>query len=84
MYLLLTFLQRDQQKSVHTSGQSANAWPQVRLSTFLTQAIVFPFKLQSFGLDVEKFQHMTGDCPHEFLQTALCCCQVTVSQHAFT
>ena len=33
---------------------------------------------QSFGLDVEKFQHMTGDCPHEFLQTALCCCQVKV------
>ena len=32
---------------------------------------------------MEKFQHMTGDCPRDFLQTALCCCQVTVSQHAF-
>jgi len=27
-------------------------------------------------VDVEKFQQMAGDCPNEFLQTALCCCQV--------
>lgn len=38
----------------------------------------FFFHAQKFGVDVEKFQHMTGDCPNEFLQTALCCCQVNV------
>ncbi|PFX21560.1 Dual specificity testis-specific protein kinase 2 [Stylophora pistillata] len=33
-------------------------------------------RTHSFGLDVEKFQLMTGDCPYEFLQTALWCCQM--------
>lgn len=33
-------------------------------------------RTKKFGVDVEKFQQMTGDCPNEFLQTALCCCQM--------
>lgn len=36
-------------------------------------------RTKKFGVDVEKFQHMTGDCPNEFLQMALCCCQIEPS-----
>jgi len=35
-------------------------------------------RTQKFGVDVEKFQQMTGDCPNKFLQTALYCCQVII------
>ncbi|XP_001638200.2 serine/threonine-protein kinase GIN4 [Nematostella vectensis] len=30
----------------------------------------------AFGLDVEKFSTMVGDCPIEFVHTAICCCQM--------
>lgn len=32
--------------------------------------------VQNFGLDVETFQHMVGDCPPDFLKMAVSCCTV--------
>lgn len=32
--------------------------------------------LQDFGLDVEAFQQMVGDCPPYFLDLAIACCNV--------
>lgn len=31
---------------------------------------------QDFGLDVEAFQQMVGDCPPDFLELAIACCNV--------
>ncbi|XP_043932755.1 dual specificity testis-specific protein kinase 1 [Protopterus annectens] len=33
-----------------------------------------------FGLDVEAFQQMVGDCPPPFLQLAYCCCNMNAIQ----
>lgn len=32
--------------------------------------------VQNFGLDVQTFQHMVGDCPPDFLELAVSCCTV--------
>lgn len=32
--------------------------------------------MQNFGLDVQTFQHMVGDCPPDFLEMAVSCCTV--------
>lgn len=32
--------------------------------------------VQDFGLDVEAFQQMVGDCPPDFLELAIACCNV--------
>lgn len=32
--------------------------------------------VQDFGLDVEAFQQMVGDCPTDFLDLAIACCNV--------
>lgn len=32
--------------------------------------------VQDFGLDVETFQQMVGDCPPDFLELAISCCNV--------
>lgn len=32
--------------------------------------------LQDFGLDVETFRQMVGDCPSHFLNLAIACCNV--------
>lgn len=32
--------------------------------------------VQNFGLDVQTFQHMVGDCPPDFLEMAVSCCTV--------
>ncbi|GLD73382.1 dual specificity testis-specific protein kinase 1, partial [Lates japonicus] len=33
-------------------------------------------RTEDFGLDVEAFQQMVGDCPPEFLQLAIACCNM--------
>lgn len=43
-------------------------------------SISFVFFVQDFGLDVEAFQQMVGDCPPDFLELAIACCNVRVSQ----
>ncbi|KAG9345819.1 hypothetical protein JZ751_008973 [Albula glossodonta] len=35
---------------------------------------------QDFGLDVEAFQHMIGDCPPSFLDLAVTCCNMRAEQ----
>ncbi|CAL9694610.1 unnamed protein product [Knipowitschia caucasica] len=32
---------------------------------------------EDFGLDVDTFQHMVGDCPHDFLDLAITCCNMS-------
>ncbi|XP_064197782.1 dual specificity testis-specific protein kinase 2 [Anguilla rostrata] len=33
-------------------------------------------RTENFGLDYHAFQHMVGDCPHDFLQVAFNCCNM--------
>lgn len=33
-------------------------------------------RTENFGLDYHTFQHMVGDCPHDFLQLAFNCCNM--------
>uniref|UniRef100_A0A8C6SMP7 dual-specificity kinase n=1 Tax=Neogobius melanostomus TaxID=47308 RepID=A0A8C6SMP7_9GOBI len=33
-------------------------------------------RTENFGLDYHAFQHMVGDCPHDFLQLAFNCCNM--------
>ncbi|XP_030018524.1 dual specificity testis-specific protein kinase 2 [Sphaeramia orbicularis] len=33
-------------------------------------------RTEDFGLDVETFQHMVGDCPRDFLELAFSCCNM--------
>ncbi|KAM4611357.1 dual specificity testis-specific protein kinase 2 isoform 2-T2 [Polymixia lowei] len=33
-------------------------------------------RTENFGLDVETFQHMVGDCPPDFLELAVTCCNM--------
>nr|XP_015200192.1 PREDICTED: dual specificity testis-specific protein kinase 1 [Lepisosteus oculatus] len=37
-------------------------------------------RAEDFGLDVESFQHMVGDCPPCFLQLAVNCCNMSADQ----
>lgn len=34
-------------------------------------------RTEDFGLDVETFQHMVGDCPRDFLDLAITCCNMS-------
>lgn len=40
--------------------------------------------MQDFGLDVENFQQMVGDCPSDFLDMAISCCNVRISAFKVT
>ncbi|XP_075884392.1 dual specificity testis-specific protein kinase 2 isoform X2 [Nelusetta ayraudi] len=35
-------------------------------------------RTENFGLDVQTFQHMVGDCPPDFLEMAVSCCTLNV------
>ncbi|XP_066575971.1 dual specificity testis-specific protein kinase 2 [Amia ocellicauda] len=37
-------------------------------------------RTEDFGLDVESFQHMVGDCPPSFLQLAVNCCDMNADR----
>uniref|UniRef100_A0A8C9VIB2 dual-specificity kinase n=1 Tax=Scleropages formosus TaxID=113540 RepID=A0A8C9VIB2_SCLFO len=36
-------------------------------------------RTENFGLDYHAFQNMVGDCPHDFLQLAFNCCNVSMT-----
>lgn len=36
-------------------------------------------RTEDFGLDVETFQHMVGDCPPDFLELAVTCCNMNAA-----
>ncbi|XP_029931488.1 dual specificity testis-specific protein kinase 2 isoform X2 [Myripristis murdjan] len=37
-------------------------------------------RTEDFGLDVENFQHMVGDCPPDFLELAVTCCNMNATR----